>query len=100
MSEDEIVAEFEDLQVSLQSMPEQGKIKELFDPANRKRTAVVIGMNTFQQVTGQAFVSTYSAIFISGLGTVNPFTMTIVNMCCYLVTMGLGLFLSDRVGRR
>lgn len=81
-------------------MPEQGKWVELFNKMNRKRTAVVIGVNIFQQVTGQAFVSSYSSIFISGLGTVNAFTMAVVNLCCYLVTMGIGLYLNDRVGRR
>jgi hypothetical protein len=62
--------------------------------------AVIVGMNTFQQVTGQAFVSTYSAVFIAGLGTVNPFNMTVINLSCYLVTMSVGLYLNDRIGRR
>lgn len=100
MTDDEIEAEFEFLQTSLRSMPEQGKFVELFSKINRKRTAVVIGVNVFQQVTGQAFVSSYSSIFIAGLGTVNAFTMAVVNLCCYLVTMGIGLYLNDRVGRR
>ena len=100
LTEIEISAEFEYLQTSLRSMPEQGKFIELFNKANRKRTAIAIGMNTFQQVTGQAFVSTYSATFISGLGTVNPFTMTVINLCCYLLVVAGGLYLNDRVGRK
>ncbi|KAH8883538.1 sugar transporter [Thozetella sp. PMI_491] len=100
LTDAQIETEFENLQISLHSMPEQGKFAELFNHANRKRTSVVIGMNIFQQVTGQAFVSTYSAVFISGLGTVNPFNMTVINLSCYLVTMGIGLYLNDHVGRR
>ncbi|CAK7204953.1 hypothetical protein SEUCBS139899_007715 [Sporothrix eucalyptigena] len=100
LTDDEIEAEFEYLQTSLRSMPEQGKWVELFSKINRRRTAVVIGVNVFQQVTGQAFVSSYSSIFIAGLGTVNTFSMAVVNLCCYLVTMGIGLYLNDRVGRR
>lgn len=101
LTDDEIEAEFEFLQTSLRSMPEQGKFVELFSKINRKRTAVVIGVNVFQQVTGQAFVSSYSSIFIfiAGLGTVNAFTMAAVNLCCYLVTMGIGRYLNDCVGR-
>ncbi|KUL82581.1 hypothetical protein ZTR_09361 [Talaromyces verruculosus] len=100
LTDAEISAEFEYLQTSLRCMPEQGKFNELFNQVNRKRTAIAIGMNTFQQVTGQAFVSTYSATFISGLGTVNPFSMTVINLCCYLLVMSIGLYLNDRVGRK
>lgn len=57
-------------------------------------------MNFFQQATGQAFASTYGAIFIKDIGTVNPFTMTIVNAIVNLVMVFIGLYLTDRVGRR
>ena len=100
LTESEIDEQFSALQLSLQQMPEQGKFLELFSTANRKRTAIVICMNFFQQATGQAFVSTYSAVFVAGLGTINAFTMNIINLTCYLATMAVGLYFNDITGRR
>jgi MFS transporter, SP family, sugar:H+ symporter len=100
VTDEELEAEFEALQAGAKVVPEQGKWVEIWQGANRKRTFVVLGMNFFQQVTGQAFVSTYSAVFVAGLGTVNPFTMTVTNMACYLFVMAIGLYLNDMVGRR
>tara|TARA_R110002060_G_scaffold16435_2_gene22855 strand:+ start:841 stop:1014 length:174 start_codon:yes stop_codon:yes gene_type:complete len=57
-------------------------------------------MNFFQQATGQAFASTYGTIFIKGLGTINPFNMSIVMSVINLTLVSTGLFLNDRIGRR
>ncbi|KAJ0358161.1 hypothetical protein COL154_009412 [Colletotrichum chrysophilum] len=96
----EIDEQFAALQYALKQEVEQGKYWELFKGVNLKRTAVVMVMNFFQQATGQAFASTYGAIFIKDIGTVNPFTMTIVNAIVNLVMVFIGLYLTDRVGRR
>jgi MFS transporter, SP family, sugar:H+ symporter len=84
----------------LEHEPEQGNYIELFQGKNLKRTAIVVAMNFFQQATGQAFASTYGAIFIRDIGTVNPFTMTIVNAIVNLCSAFAGLYLVDRAGRR
>ncbi|KAL3484518.1 general substrate transporter [Aspergillus germanicus] len=68
--------------------------------ANLKRTAIIVGMNFFQQATGQAFASTYGAIFIRVIGTVNSFTMTIVISIINLAAVPTALYLVDRLGRR
>ncbi|KAJ3951634.1 hypothetical protein N0V92_011948 [Colletotrichum tropicale] len=96
----EIDEQFAALQYALKQEVEQGKYWELFKGVNLKRTAVVMVMNFFQQATGQAFASTYGAIFIKDIGTVNPFTMTIVNAIVNLIMVFIGLYLTDRVGRR
>ncbi|KAF6841064.1 sugar transporter [Colletotrichum musicola] len=96
----EIDQQFAALQYALKQEVEQGNYWELFKGVNLKRTAVVMVMNFLQQATGQAFASTYGAIFIKDIGTVNPFTMTIVNAIVNLVMVFVGLYLNDRVGRR
>ncbi|TDZ30280.1 MFS transporter fmqE [Colletotrichum spinosum] len=96
----EIDEQFAALQYALKQEVEQGNYMELFKGVNLKRTAVVMTMNFLQQATGQAFASTYGAIFIKDIGTVNPFTMTIVNAIVNLVMVFIGLYLNDRVGRR
>ncbi|KAF5547606.1 sugar transporter [Fusarium phyllophilum] len=99
-TEAEIDESFAALQYALEHEPEQGNYLDLFQGKNLKRTAIVVVMNFFQQATGQAFASTYGAIFIRDIGTVNPFTMTIVNAVVNLCSAFAGLYLVDRAGRR
>ncbi|KAM0292366.1 hypothetical protein ACHAPQ_008239 [Fusarium lateritium] len=99
-TEAEIDEQFAALQYALEHETEQGKYIELFQGKNLKRTGIVVAMNFFQQATGQAFASTYGAIFIRDIGTVNPFTMTIVNAVVNLCSAFAGLYLVDRAGRR
>ncbi|CAH0022149.1 unnamed protein product [Clonostachys rhizophaga] len=96
----EIDKQFDALSYALQIEPEQGNYRELFQNKNIKRTAIVVAMNFFQQATGQSFASSYGAIFIRDIGTVNPFTMTLINSIVNLVTAFVGLYLVDRHGRR
>ncbi|KAH7349652.1 general substrate transporter [Plectosphaerella cucumerina] len=100
LTEAEIDAQFASLRLALEQEPEQGNYVELFQGRNRKRTAIVVAMNFFQQATGQAFASSYGAVFIRDIGTVNPFTMTVVNSVVNLVVSFIGLYLVDRHGRR
>ncbi|KXH25970.1 sugar transporter [Colletotrichum nymphaeae SA-01] len=96
----EIDEQFAAIQYALKQEVEQGNYMELFKGVNLKRTGIVMAMNFFQQATGQAFASTYGAIFIKDIGTVNPFTMTIINAVVNLCMVFVGLYLNDRVGRR
>ncbi|GKT89185.1 sugar transporter [Colletotrichum tofieldiae] len=100
ISDTEIDEQFASLQYALKEEVEQGNYMELFKGINLRRTAIVVTMNFLQQATGQAFASTYGAIFIKDIGTVNPFTMTIINAIVNLCMVFLGLYLNDRVGRR
>ncbi|KAG7409840.1 Major facilitator-type transporter ecdD [Fusarium oxysporum f. sp. rapae] len=99
-TEAEIDENFAALQYALEHEPEQGIYLELFQGNNLKRTAIVVAMNFFQQATGQAFASTYGAIFIRDIGTVIPFTMTIINAIVNLCSAFADLYLVDRAGRR
>lgn len=65
MSDDAINAEFSQLHQALLNEPEQGHTVELFRGKNLKRTAIVVGMNFFQQATGQTFASQYGEDFQS-----------------------------------
>ncbi|KAH7303485.1 general substrate transporter [Stachybotrys elegans] len=100
LTEAEIDEQFASLSYALDNEPEQGKYVELFQGKNLKRTAVVVLMNFFQQATGQAFASSYGAVFIRDIGTVNPFNMTLINSFINLCVSLLGLSLVDRHGRR
>lgn len=99
-SEEAIETEFKELKYGLEVEQERGRYIELLQGGNLKRTVLVIMMNVFQQATGQAFSSQYGAIFISSLGTVNPFNMSLISAAIGLVALGFVLLINDRVGRR
>ncbi|KAH6652562.1 general substrate transporter [Truncatella angustata] len=99
-TQDEIESEFAELRLALEQEQEQGRFRELFDKHNIKRTLIVIGVNFFQQATGQAFASQYGAIYVRSLGTINPQLFSLINSCISLVPMTATLFLTDRIGRR
>lgn len=116
MEHEQIEAEFQRMHQALLDEPEQGKFKELFQGVNRKRTALIFGMGTFQQITGQvsesfvsttrlnnhdqAFASQYAAVFIKGLGTINPFAMSLGNSCIASFGIICTLLTVDKIGRR
>jgi SP family sugar:H+ symporter-like MFS transporter len=101
-SDAEIEAEFQELRMSLDAERElqTGHFRELFNKQNIKRTAIVAGVNFFQQSTGQAFASQYGAIYVKSLGTINPQLFTLMNSCIGIVVLTVTLLLSDRLGRR
>lgn len=79
---------------------EKGSYLDLFRGFNRRRTLTIIGINIFLQGTGQQFTSTYGAIFVKELGTINQFYYQILTLC---LNIGIGfctMYLQDRIGRR
>lgn len=96
----EIDKEFMEAQLTLEQEAEKGKFKELWQGINLKRTLIVIGVNFFQQATGQAFASQYGAIFIKSLGTVNTFDMTLVSGGINCLGLTISLTMVDKIGRR
>ncbi|KAK9859455.1 Sugar/inositol transporter [Penicillium brevicompactum] len=97
---DEIEQEFESIQNGLKNEPVQGRFKELFSSSNRKRTAIVLGLNFFQQATGQAFASQYGTLYVKSLHTINAFNYHVINGFIGLCVISVCLYLNDRVGRR
>lgn len=101
-SDEEIETEFQELLLVLEREQERGKgrFRHLFDKHNLKRTAIVIGVNFFQQATGQAFASQYGAIYVKSLGTINPQLYSLMNSCLGLIPLANTLLFTDKVGRR
>lgn len=99
-SEETILLEFKELKYALAGEDRKGRYIDLLRGGNLKRTILVVMLNVFQQATGQAFGSQYGAIYISSLGTINPFNMTLISSSIGLVVMIFVLLINDRVGRR
>ena len=99
-SDAEIDAEFVALRTTLENELEQGRFVEMWKGINLRRTLVILFVNWFQQATGQAFASQYSAVYVKSLGTVNPFDITLANSAVNGFFILITLFLVDRVGRK
>lgn len=79
---------------------EKGSFMDLWKPQNLKRTMITVGINFFLQLTGNIFANKYGTVYIKSLGSVDPFTMTVVNQLVNLSGVVLSMSLVDRVGRR
>lgn len=99
-SEEDIAKEFRELEFALENESEKGKLREVFQGGNLKRTAIVVGVNFFQQSTGQAFSSQYGGVYIRTLRVLNPMIFTLMTSCITASVMVITLLLNDRTGRR
>ncbi|OCF32680.1 hypothetical protein I317_06080 [Kwoniella heveanensis CBS 569] len=74
---------------------------DLFKGTNRRRTMIVLISFTFQQITGQAFVSTYQTVFYKSNGYADQaFLYPVINGVLQLFAVIPGMFLVDNLGRR
>jgi MFS transporter, SP family, sugar:H+ symporter len=99
-TEDEIAAEFRELEFALENESEKGKFTEVFRGVNLRRTLIVVAVNFFQQATGQAFSSQYGAVFVRSLRVMNPILFTLMTSCITASVMVITLVLNDKTGRR
>ncbi|KAF4967540.1 hypothetical protein FSARC_4925 [Fusarium sarcochroum] len=99
-TEEDIAEEFREAQLQLDTEAEKGRFWEIFATRNLKRTFLVIGINFFQQATGQQFASQYGAIYAKQLGTVDPFVFSLIIACINALAIFISLLTNDKVGRR
>ena len=96
-----IEAEFSAIVNGIKKEHEKGTFPDLFrGKTNLTRTFIVAGCNFFLQGTGHIFATVYGAIFVSDLGVVNPFTITVIVAAINVVVSLLAMILVDKVGRR
>ncbi|CDH11783.1 related to RGT2-Sensor of high external glucose concentrations [Zygosaccharomyces bailii ISA1307] len=99
--EEEIMEEYKEIEISLKELESRdGTYLDLLKGTDLKKTLIVIGVNVFQQITGQAFASQYGTLYIKSLGTVNAFQMSIVSAVLSIVAVALILALNDKFGRK
>ncbi|KAJ3539250.1 hypothetical protein NM208_g5562 [Fusarium decemcellulare] len=92
--------EFRETQLQLETETEKGHFWEIFQRKNLKRTLLVVGINFFQQATGQQFASQFGAIYAKQLGTVNPFVFSLIIAAINATAIFISLLTNDKVGRR
>ncbi|KAI0475147.1 general substrate transporter [Xylariaceae sp. FL0804] len=106
-SEDEIEAELHELRLALalEAAAAEGEERAGFAElwrggVNLKRTLIVLGVNFFQQATGQSFASSYGAIYVKSLGALNQFNFLLIQAGINVVSLVVALLCVDKFGRR
>ncbi|KAM5347547.1 hypothetical protein ACJ41O_007371 [Fusarium nematophilum] len=99
-TDEEIKAELDGLRILLAEDEDKGTFMDLWKPMNLKRTMITIGINFFLQLTGNIFANKYGTVYIKSLGSVDPFTMTVINQLVNLSGVAVSMSLVDRIGRR
>lgn len=95
-----IDAELGNIQNVLHSLQSQGSYRDLFRGTNTRRTLIVYIASIFVQFTGQAFVSTYGAVFYRSIGVANPFSLTASTSALMTTAVLINMYLLDLIGRR
>ena len=99
-TEESVDEEIQRIMLSLAAEQEQGTWRDCFVGTNLRRTLLVMGTNSFMQLTGQPFWTQYGTIFVKSLNVINPFSYTAIFHSVNIVGNVLALLLVDRLGRR
>jgi SP family sugar:H+ symporter-like MFS transporter len=100
ISDDDTLLELMMIKSEIESEKEKGTYADLFKGVNLKRTVIAVGVNFFQQATGQSFASQYGAIFVKSIGTISPFKANIGLSATNTFMCLVCLTLNDKLGRR
>ena len=101
-SEEEIAKEMESLkwQASLRKAENDVSWTEIFKGSNRRRTLLAMFVGVASNLSGGIFASSYATIFLSMVGSKNPFLLVFaLNIIAFGGSL-IGLVLVDTIGRR
>lgn len=89
------------IQVQLQQRVHKASWLDCFRGTNARRTGLVIAYYIYQQITGQAWVSTYQTVFYKENGYADhAFTYPIISSCLSVLAVLPCMYFSDVLGRR
>lgn len=89
------------IQAQLQQKVHKASWLDCFRGTNARRTWLVVVFYIYQQITGQAFVSTYQTVFYKANGyATHAFTYPIISSVLSLVAVIPCMYFSDVLGRR
>ena len=101
-TEEEIAREMGVLKLQNQLRMEEDTVKwyEIFMGTNLRRTLLGTFLGIIQNLSGGIFAGNYATIFLSQVGTANPFVLVFGLNILVLGGSVVGLFLVDTIGRR
>lgn len=73
---------------------------DCFKGTNGRRTLIATSVQVLQQLSGNAFMSSYAVIFLQQAGITNVFVVSLARTCMGLAGATMGFYLPDKIGRR
>ncbi|KAL4898490.1 general substrate transporter [Aspergillus ambiguus] len=73
---------------------------EIFSRKHVRRTLTSGSFYSLNQISGVILSTTYGTVFLTEIGTKDPFSLTVIAACCTLAGTIVAPFVLDRVGRR
>lgn len=101
-TEEEIITEMETLkwQNQLRKQVDEVRWFEIFQGTNLRRTMLGTFLGVIQNLSGAIFAGNYATIFLSQVGTANPFVLVFGLNILIFGGSCLGVVLVDTIGRR
>ena len=101
-NEEELAKEMETLKWQDQLRKAESKVKwtEIFKGVNRRRTLLAAYLGVVQQLSGSIFASSYATVFLSEVGSSNPYLLVFALSILALGGAVTGIVLVDIIGRR
>ncbi|KAH8691541.1 general substrate transporter [Talaromyces proteolyticus] len=101
-TDDEIELEMQSLKYQESLRAEETEVSwfELFKGTNLRRTMLALSIGNFQQLSGIAFATNYATIFLTQIGSSNPYLLVLGLNILSLGGAVCGLFVVDWMGRR
>lgn len=89
------------IEAQLKTRVHKASWADCFRGTNARRTWLVIAFYIYQQITGQAFVSTYQTVFFKENGYADhAFTYPVISSCLSVLAVLPCMYFSDVLGRR
>ncbi|KAF9892172.1 hypothetical protein FE257_002578 [Aspergillus nanangensis] len=95
-----------ELQAMASSQENERTLKEhvsfwdIFSRKHVQRTLTAGSFYSLNQISGVVLSTTYSTVFLTEIGTGDPFSLTVIASCCTLAGTIVAPFVIDRAGRR
>ena len=101
-TEEELVKEIEVLKWQQQLRKAESEVKwtDIFKGINRRRTLLAVSVGVLQNLSGSVFASNYATVFLSEVGSSDPFLLVFALNILALGGAMAGVVLMDIVGRR
>ncbi|RDW91049.1 hypothetical protein BP5796_02214 [Coleophoma crateriformis] len=96
----------EELRLTEQAVEEQERFHkattymDCFRGSNGRRTMIATGSQVLEQLSGNAFMSSYAVIFLKQVGIVNPLAATMARVGMSVAGATIAFFAADKIGRR
>jgi hypothetical protein len=102
-TEDEVEDELKLIEIAVAEELEFHRVStywDCFKGTNGRRTIIASGVQILEQLSGNAFMSSYAVIFLKQVGITDPIVSSLSRTCMSIAGATMGFWLPDYFGRR